>query len=215
MEYDNLYKDCNEYFGIEPDSLLSDHWQALDRRLPVLDLGAGQGRNSFFLAEKGLSVEALDYSPVGTARIKEVAEHHGWPVRAITASFDDFTPQDKYGGILLFGLVQLLTWEQIDLLMQHLKTWTAMEGLVFITAFARSDPTYQRWSRECKPVGAHSFIDLHGNIRTYLEDGQVLDLFNGYEVVHHWEGLGPEHRHDNEPPERHARVEGIFRRNKE
>ena len=41
----------------------------------------------------------------------------------------------------------------------------------------------------------------------------AIAMANGeFEVIDHWEGLGPEHRHANAPPEQHAEVEGIFRK---
>jgi hypothetical protein len=64
----------------------------------------------------------------------------------------------------------------------------------------------QQWDS----IGKHSFGDGQGNLRTYLEAGQILDLFVDYRVVHHWEGLGPEHRHGDGPLERHALIEAVF-----
>lgn len=51
-----------------------------------------------------------------------------------------------------------------------------------------------------------------GEIRTYLEPGEILGLFGDWEILHHREGLGPEHRHGDRPPERHSRIEALVRK---
>ncbi len=48
--------------------------------------------------------------------------------------------------------------------------------------------------------------------RTYLESGELAALFPDFELVHSWDGLTPEHRHGDGPPERHGRAEAVFRR---
>jgi hypothetical protein len=83
---------------------------------------------------------------------------------------------------------------------------------VFITGFTVLDASFARYSQTWKTIGKNSFADGQGNLRTYLEAGQILHLFNDYEVVHHWEGVGPEHRHGNRPIERHAMTEVVLQR---
>lgn len=41
------------------------------------DLGAGEGRNAIWLAEQGWEVVALDFSPVGLEKARELAERRG------------------------------------------------------------------------------------------------------------------------------------------
>jgi hypothetical protein len=61
-------------------------------------------------------------------------------------------------------------------------------------------------------IGKNSFADEQRNIRTYLEAGEILNLFDGYKVIHHWEGMGSEHSHGNGVLERHAMVEVVLQR---
>ena len=55
-------------------------------------------------------------------------------------------------------------------------------------------------------------IASDGTVRTYLEPGELPKLFRGFSVVHYEERLGPEHRHGDGPPERHALAEAVMRR---
>lgn len=57
----------------------------------------------------------------------------------------------------------------------------------------------------------HSFVHPTSGLRTFLDLGELATLFNGWTVEYLWEGFGPEHRHGDGPPERHAKAHGIFR----
>ncbi|MEV0811166.1 class I SAM-dependent methyltransferase [Micromonospora sp. NPDC050200] len=46
----------------------------------VIDLAAGEGRNTVWLAERGWRVTAVDFSPVAVARGREFAARRGVPV---------------------------------------------------------------------------------------------------------------------------------------
>ncbi|MHC4943337.1 MAG: class I SAM-dependent methyltransferase [Planctomycetota bacterium] len=213
MEYDNIYRDHKDYFGAEPDPLLNTYWSRLDQSRLVLDIGAGQGRNTFFLARQGIKVEALDPSRVAMEKIKKSAAQAGLSIQTHACGFHEFKPKRKdFGGLLAFGLVQVLTWNSILNLIERLRRWSSKGSLVFITAFSTEDDSFARWSKECKRKGKNSYLDMHGNVRTYLEPKEILDLFPDFKVVHHWEGLGEEHSHGDGPKERHARIEAIFER---
>jgi cyclopropane fatty-acyl-phospholipid synthase-like methyltransferase len=178
-----------------------------------LDIGAGQGRNAFFLAREGFMVDAIDPSKVAIETISALAISESLPIRAYPCGFSEFVPQtDFYSGILIFGLIQILTWGDIGLLREKIKHWTHTGSLVFITGFTVADASFARYSQVWKMIGKNSFSDEHGDLRTYLEAGEILDLFKEYEVVYHWEGMGPEHRHGNNPIERHAMSEVVLQK---
>ncbi|MCD4751382.1 MAG: hypothetical protein K8R59_18600 [Thermoanaerobaculales bacterium] len=46
-------------------------------------------------------------------------------------------------------------------------------------------------SSSWRSLGPGSFAHADGRIRTYLEAGEILRLFPDWDVIHHWEGLGP------------------------
>ena len=87
-------------FGEEPNAWLRDHahhWQAGQRVLCVAD---GEGRNSVWLAQQGLRVEAFDISPVGVAKARSLADRRGVQVDYQVADCDGFAwPRAAYGGV--------------------------------------------------------------------------------------------------------------------
>jgi tellurite methyltransferase len=215
MRYDETYTRTEDYFGTEPEALLENYYHRLDKSGRILDIGVGQGRHALFLARKGFTVDAIDPSKVAIETVSGRTTEEGLSIRTYRCEFDAFAPQiDPYSGILIFGLIQILSWESIQLLLEKVKAWTRARSLVFVRAFSIEDSSFERTRRseEWKPSGKNSFADGHGHFRTYLEAGEILKLFDDYQVIYHWEGLGPEHRHGDGPPERHAEVEAVFQR---
>jgi hypothetical protein len=95
-------------------------------------------------------------------------------------------------------------------LVDKVDRWSRPGTLVWITGFTTKDPAYPHLRATWTTVEANSFESPEGRVRAYLEPGQVLELFAQYSVLHHWEGLGPEHRHGDGPPERHGKFEAVL-----
>lgn len=212
-KYDQAYRDVPDYFGDEPTEILTEYYRLMDKTKPVLDIGAGQGRNSIFLAREGYTVDAIDPSPVGLETIDRFAAEKHLPVRTYPVGFEHFAAENApYSGILLFGVIQVLPRDTIDLLVQNIRTWLADGGLVFIAAFTTEDPSYERTVATLKKVGPHSFATGDNEYRTYLEPNEILTLFSGFGVEYHHEGMGPIHRHGNSQPHQHTESIAVLRK---
>lgn len=211
MNYDKQYAEVDALFGTEPEATLEPHLTHLPPGLPVLDIGAGQGRNALFLAGRGISVHALEPSRVAAQSISRSATKSDVPLKLFTESFERFTPPvELYGGVLTFGIWPDIPWPAIHRLVEVINRWTDPGSLVWATGFTVDDPAYHAHKAAWATIGPHSYQNSEGGVRTYFEPGQMLELFPGYQALHHWEGLGPEHRHGNDPPERHGRFEAVL-----
>jgi 2-polyprenyl-3-methyl-5-hydroxy-6-metoxy-1,4-benzoquinol methylase len=84
-------------FGTAPNRFLAskkDLFRTGGRALCVAD---GEGRNSVWLAEQGLEVDAFDFSPPAVEKAKRLAAERGVRVRHEVASVDGWSwPQAKY-----------------------------------------------------------------------------------------------------------------------
>lgn len=87
-------------FGVEPNRWLRAHagaWHPGDRVLAVAD---GEGRNSVWLAQRGLRVDAFDISPVGVAKAERFAAKHGVEVDFAVADAAQLAwPENVYEGV--------------------------------------------------------------------------------------------------------------------
>ncbi len=213
MGYDEAYRKTRDYFGQEPTPVLKKYYHLIAKTQPVLDVGVGQGRNALFLARNGFTVDAIDTSRVAIDTVSAIVAKEKVPIRNFQCGFDSFIPSvDYYSGILLLGLFQDISRNSMDILIQKIRSWIRRGSLIFVTAFTTQDPSFSLRLKQWKSIGKNSFVDENGHTATYLEPGEILELFSGYRMTHHWEGPGRKHRHGDGPLERHGLVEGVFQR---
>ncbi len=211
-DYNNTYSSHKAVFGEKPEKILIDFYKQIDNSSPVLDIGAGQGRHSLFLASEGFAVEAMEPSEVGIKQIKELAEKNSYPIFLSQCDLSEFEPRvDYYSAVLLFGLLQILTRAEINSLIKSLYNWVAEESLLFITAFSTEASSFVLHKENDKEIGKNSFEDSNGMVRTYLEPNEILELFPDYKVLHHREYLGEEHHHGDGKMQQHAVIEAVLR----
>jgi 2-polyprenyl-3-methyl-5-hydroxy-6-metoxy-1,4-benzoquinol methylase len=76
----------------------------------ALDVGAGQGRNAVWLAQKGWDVTAIDISGVGLAVAADNAEKAGTSITTVKTSYQDF----DFGTEQWDLIVMILSWAPVS-----------------------------------------------------------------------------------------------------
>jgi cyclopropane fatty-acyl-phospholipid synthase-like methyltransferase len=179
----------------------------------VLDLGAGEGRNSLFLASEGFRVDAVDVSSVAIQHMLAAATERDLRVRCFLVDIRTFQPPRKtYDALLALGLVPDLLLSEARALFGNIGRWTRPGGLVFASAFTVHHSKYEETRRTWEAVEPNSFRSPEGRVRTFLDENQILELLPDFDVVHHEEGIGVPHRHGKGPLERHAFARLVARR---
>jgi 2-polyprenyl-3-methyl-5-hydroxy-6-metoxy-1,4-benzoquinol methylase len=99
--WNRRFSESGYLFGTEPNGWLREHvqvWQAGQRVLCVAD---GEGRNSVFLAERGLIVDAFDISEVGVRKARDFARITGVKVNFAVADIAELQwPENLYDGVV-------------------------------------------------------------------------------------------------------------------
>jgi cyclopropane fatty-acyl-phospholipid synthase-like methyltransferase len=211
MPYNEKYSDSETYFGSRPSDVLVRHLPLLDKNRPMLDVGAGQGRNAIFLARNGFCVDAIEPSSAGAESMRSIARNDRIPLRVHETDFETFHGRPgSYSGVLIFGLIQELKRPQIRLLCKKVIAWLCPRGLALVSAHTTQDPSFgHRTDKEC--IGRNSFSLPGGGVYTYLEANEILQVFQDLECIYHWEGLGSVHRHGRGKLERHGSAVAVFR----
>jgi SAM-dependent methyltransferase len=83
-------------------------FEALPRGSTVLDLGAGQGRDTLVAARLGHKVLAVDASPTGIAQILAAADSEKLPIEGVVANLNDFVPDGVFDVVVLDRVVHML-----------------------------------------------------------------------------------------------------------
>lgn len=113
-DYDARYAEPGYAYGTEPNDFLVECASYVPNG-PVLCLAEGQGRNAVFLAGRGHSVVAVDRSPVGLAKARDLARARGVPLTCVVSDLDDYPmASTAWAGIVsIFGHVPVELRERL------------------------------------------------------------------------------------------------------
>ena len=103
----------------------------------AVDLGAGEGRNAVWLAARGWTVTAVDFSQVGLDKAQRLANDHGVTIATACADATTWQP-DSPVDLVVLSYLQLPA-EQQRVVMEHASTWLAPGGTLFVIAHDRSN----------------------------------------------------------------------------
>jgi SAM-dependent methyltransferase len=81
-------------FGTEPNAFLKAQAHLLPKSGTALAIADGEGRNGVFLAEQGLDVLSVDFSPLAQDKARALAKRRGVSLRVMQADMTiwDWTP---------------------------------------------------------------------------------------------------------------------------
>lgn len=103
----------------------------------AVDLGAGEGRNAVWLAQRGWHVTAVDFSAVGLAKTRSLAQAAGVTVATEVADALEYCPPQPVDLVLL-AYLQLPDVEQ-ERLLRRIPGWLAPGGVVLVVAHDKSN----------------------------------------------------------------------------
>ena len=96
-KWNQRFSEPDYLFGTEPNVYLRDQSTYLPRSGNALCVADGEGRNSVWLASRGLQVQAFDISPVGVAKARKLAQDAGLQVDYEVADCDQWNwPQTQF-----------------------------------------------------------------------------------------------------------------------
>lgn len=85
LAWDERYAGGTFQFGEAPNLFLVSQAHRLRPGMRALAVGDGEGRNGVWLAEQGLAATSVDWSAVGLAKARALAERRGVPLATVTA----------------------------------------------------------------------------------------------------------------------------------
>jgi SAM-dependent methyltransferase len=108
-DWNERYAGTDRLWSAEPNQFLVEETAEVAPGR-ALDLACGEGRNAIWLAQRGWSVDAVDYSGVALRKARRLAVEKGVEVRWIELDLETHTPAEKgYDMVIVFYLH--LPWE--------------------------------------------------------------------------------------------------------
>ncbi len=138
------------------------------RELGVLDLGSGPGAYTVPLAETGLPVDAVDFSPWAINHLKETSKRLGLGIVAVRGDVRAYPkPGVMHGGILASFMLHHLSPDDATQLQARMRAHTTPGGVIAVSAHT-SDSDLRR----ANPTAEEYFPDgVHELLGSYVADG--------------------------------------------
>jgi tellurite methyltransferase len=108
---------------------------ALPKGATVLDLGCGEGRNSFFLAQLGCHVTAVDRSKAGIDKLSSLSEKFHLNIKTHVADIATFKIDTSYDLVMAHGVLYYLENKVWRNLLDRVKAATRPAGFNIFTVF--------------------------------------------------------------------------------
>ncbi len=183
--WENTFITRPETFGVTPSAAAIKAAETFNKEgiTNILELGAGQGRDALFFAQKGFHIQVLDYSQTGVDKIIKKAKTLGVD-KLITGKIHDvrnpfpFT-NEKFGGCFSHMLYCMaLTVKELQFLSDEILRVLNNGGINIYTVRHTGDGDYKN--------GIHRGEDLYENdgfIVHFFSKEKVKQLSNGFDVV--------------------------------
>lgn len=137
--YDNRYNQSEFYWGSNPSLLCYEVLKLRPplKRLRVLDLGCGEGKDSLFFARNGYEVTGVDLSEVGLQKAASRSRAAGVNVQFILSDINEFRLSQNYDVIFSSGALQYLKSDLRAELIENLKKHTTADGVHALHTFVK------------------------------------------------------------------------------
>lgn len=186
--YDSGYKYSECFWGSTPGSLiieLEKHLKSFKGK-KVLDLGCGEAKNSYYLANKGCTVDASDISEDAIKNAMKTFGKNKNVNLQISNALETTILSHQYDIIIAYGLFHCLNnYEEVKILIENCLNGLKTDGYMIVCAFN---------SRE-QDLSAHpNFNPLLLNHKEYL------NFFINHEILFSSDkDLHEKHPHNNIP----------------
>ena len=161
----------------------------------ALDIGAGQGRNTFMLHDKGFCVYAVEPSLEGCNTISKVSEFLKKPIEVVNSKFLDFDEKGKkFNLVIAITSLDHMSLSDVKKSVKKIKDMLNDNGYVYITCFMEGDQgniNRKSFASETSIFIKHYF--KHNELKELFKDFMIIK----YEEIHSVDlSHGPRHYHN-------------------
>jgi len=201
--FQNLYARDASYYGLPSDGLVSAIENFPIQCGAALDIGAGEGRNSIYLAHQGFEVCAIEPAASGAQRISGYSKKYGLHIHVVN---DTFVNAELGAGAfnLVVSVTSLDHMPEDSIADACLKIVNVLSssGLLYAIVFTSDDPGAKgdiEHSSECAKLVTH-----------YFRHGELRDRFDNLDILYYAEYLKDDLSHGK--PHKHGKAKIIARK---
>lgn len=203
MDFDYFYSKQKSYFGESPSdglvAMLKEHNVNIGK---ALDIGAGEGRNSIYLAQLGFNVTSIEPTKDGSNKIIDKANKLNLKINVLNCDYLTDNSKEKYDFIIAGTSLDHMEKEYLDKAIEKLKESLNLGGLVYIVVFTQDDPGYLKYldnASECSNF-----------IKHYFSKNELKEYFKEFDIIYYDEYIKPDNSHGK--PHIHGKAKLIARK---
>ena len=186
--FDRTYAGTEMYYGWDVRPEFQDYFNNTPLAgCRALDLGAGEGRYAVFLARRGCSVTAVDFSASGINKLMTIADRQGLPIVTelcdlAVYSFKEESCDLVVAATILDHLENAARARTVAGIVTALKPG----GLLYVNVFTTQDPGYRAVG---DPAARDGVSDTSFGMAHYFAPGELKSCFAGLTHVYYYEGV--------------------------
>jgi SAM-dependent methyltransferase len=130
------------HFGTAPNAFLASQAHLLVPGQTALSIADGEGRNGVFLAERGLAVRSVDFSPLALAKARALAASRGVTLAIEQADLLHWTWPTAQFDVVVAIFVQFATAEERPRMFAGIKQALRPGGLLLMQGYRPEQLAY-------------------------------------------------------------------------
>jgi SAM-dependent methyltransferase len=166
--WDKRFSTPDYVFGEEPNAFLVSQ-AALLGKGQVLALADGEGRNSVWLAQQGLSVDAFDFSAPAIAKAQALAARHQVSVNFTCSDWQSFDWPTAHYDLVAGIFFQFAAPEERATIFEKINKSLKPGGLLIIQGYGKNQLKHNTGGP--------------GKLDHLYDDALMLEAFAGYDVL--------------------------------
>ncbi len=177
--WEERYSAPDYIFGTAPNAFLASQAHRLKPGLTALAVADGEGRNGVWLAEQGLDVTSIDFSPRALAKARALADQRRVALRAEEADVGNWTWPEAAFDVVVAIFIQFADPPTRERIFSGIKRTLKPGGLLLLEGYR---PEQLRYGTGGPPQIEHLYT--RALLEQAFADMQILELREHDSEIH-------------------------------
>jgi len=179
------YKKNKYYWGLKPNPTLEKYINKIPKGR-ALDIGAGEGRNSIFLAKNKFNVTAIDKIKQGLDKIKKNSKKHNLTIKTKFCDIKNLKlRKENYSLIISISTIDFLENKETDNILDKIKNSLKLNGFIYLSVFSIKDPLLKLIKeKKLKEIEKNTFyLPKFKTYRHFFTKTEIKEKFKDFNII--------------------------------